>query len=239
MVTILTLVIGADYITALNTCLQSKKDYATKHGYTYIQGGEAYWDRRRPISWSKVKFLESVLSKLPEGALVWMSDADVLITNPDLRLEDHLVVHLPESKDMMMTLDSCGHINAGNILYRNTQWTRDFLKRTYALSQFTYHPWWENAAMLALYTENASDRAKIEVLLQATVFNSYLQGIPGEPLWEPGQFLVHFAGVYDHVKMEEYARKCLAGEVVRIQLQPREIEACQASKDENMRLINL
>ena len=54
---ILTLAIGKDYCRGVAKGLQSKRDYAKKHGYTYIQGDEAYWDRERPISWSKVPFL--------------------------------------------------------------------------------------------------------------------------------------------------------------------------------------
>jgi hypothetical protein len=40
-------------------------------------------------------------------------------------------------------------------------------------------------------------------------FNAYLQGLPGERLWEPGCFLVHFAGVYDLKKMEQLQEKFL------------------------------
>jgi hypothetical protein len=54
---ILTLAIGADYCRSLKKALDSKSLYAEKHGYTYIQGGEEYWDRHRPVAWSKIPFL--------------------------------------------------------------------------------------------------------------------------------------------------------------------------------------
>ena len=75
--TILTLALGKDYCRNLEKALKSKVDYAKAHGYTYIQGDETFWDRDRPISWSKVPFLLHHLEKLPENALVWLSDADV------------------------------------------------------------------------------------------------------------------------------------------------------------------
>lgn len=235
--TMTTLVIGADYTKALDTCLQTKRNYAAKHGYNFIQGGEAYWDRTKPIAWSKIPFLLDVCKGLPEGALIWQSDADVLITNPEKTIEEQIVPLLPPGKDMLLTLDACGHINSGNILFRNTEWSRSFWKRVGELKQFTYHLWWENAAMIALYENVKEDHDKIEVTREHRRFNAYLRGIPDEPLWEPGDFLVHFAGVYDLKVMEELAAKCACGEKVRIPLQPGEIEACTRSRDAYVRII--
>ena len=152
-VTILTLVIGEDYRTGLAEALQSKVDYAKKHNYTYIQGGEQFWDRERPIPWSKIPFIQAVLRSLPEGALVWLSDADVFITNPAIRLEDCMSPLLPTNKDLLMTLDACGHINSGNILFRNTPWIREFWSKVWKRTDYLYHVWWENAAMIKVIDE--------------------------------------------------------------------------------------
>jgi hypothetical protein len=236
-ITITTLVIGADYTRSLDSCLQSKRDYAAKHGYQFIQGGESFWDRNKPIAWSKIPFLLDICKRVPEGALIWQSDADVLITNPELKIEEQVVPLLPDGKDMLLTLDACGHINSGNILFRNTEWSRGFWKRVGELKQFTYHLWWENAAMIALYENVPEDHAKIEVTREHRKFNAYLRGIPDEPLWQPGDFLVHFAGVYDLKQMEEYARRCASGETVRIPMQPQEIQACQQSREVYLRVI--
>ena len=95
-IVILTLAIGADYKKALAPALKSKRDYAAAHGYEYVQGGEEFWDRMRPIAWSKIGFVLSELEKRPDGTLLWLSDADVLVTNKEIRLEDHMVPMLPE-----------------------------------------------------------------------------------------------------------------------------------------------
>lgn len=236
-----TLVIGADYTKSLQTCIQSKRDYAAAHGYTFIQGGETYWDRTKPIAWSKIPFLLDVCKQVPEGSLIWQSDADVLITNPDLKLEDHIVPLLPHDKDMLLTLDACGHINSGNILFRNTAWARDFWKRVGTLKQFTYHLWWENAAIIELFKTDPEVRAKLHVTRNHRAFNAYLRGIPDEPLWEPGDFLVHFAGIYDLVKMEELVKMCMEcqpGTAPRIQMGDQEIQACAQSREESLRWMN-
>jgi hypothetical protein len=215
---ILTLVIGSDYKKNLQKALASKSSYAAKHGYNYIQGDERYWDRERPISWSKVPFLLKHLETMPEGEFVWLSDADVLITNPELKLEHHILPLLPLGKDMLMTFDSCGHVNAGNILMRNTPWLRDFWKRVYEQTDCVYHIWWENAGILKLMETNPTDRDHIQITDQCKRFNAYLMGLPDAPLWEPGDFLVHFAGVYDTNKMKRLMEEMEEGKVPRLSM---------------------
>lgn len=216
--TILTLAIGVDYRKSLAKALESKSLYATKHGYNYIEGNEAWWDRTRPIAWSKVPFIIEQLSKLPEGAVIWQSDADVLITNPDMRLEDNVLPLLPQGKDMLLIFDACKHLNSGNILMRNTAWCRDFWRRVNERTEFTYHIWWENMAMIQIIEENAADRAKVEISNQHKRFNAYIMGCDGEPLWQPGDFLVHFAGVYDSAKMYRLIDDIQSGKVPRLDM---------------------
>ncbi len=215
---ILTLAIGADYRKALEKALASKHYYANKHGYTYIQGDESFWDRERPISWSKIPFLLKQLETIPEGDIVWLSDADVFITNPTYKLETHVLPLLPAEKDMLMTFDSCGHVNAGNILMRNTPWLRDFWKRVYQQTDCIYHIWWENAGILKLMETNSSDAEKIQITHECKRFNAYLMGLPNAPLWEPGDFLVHFAGVYDSKKMNSLIDDILTGKIPRLSM---------------------
>jgi len=201
-VTILTLVIGEDYRTSLAEALQSKVDYARKHGYTYIQGDEKFWDRDRPIPWSKIPFVLSVMKGLPEGALIWLSDADVFITNLNTLLEDCMVPLLPNDKDLLMTLDACGHINSGNILFRNTAWMRAFWEKVWQKTDYLYHVWWENAAMIKVLDENEDDFAKTQIT----------------GLWEQGDFLVHFAGVYDPKEIASLISQIRNGQTPRLQM---------------------
>jgi hypothetical protein len=216
--TILTLAIGVDYRKSLAKALESKRSYAAKHGYNYIEGNEAWWDRTRPIAWSKVPFIIEQLSQLPEGALIWQSDADVLITNQDMRLEDNVLPLLPEGKDMLLIFDACRHLNSGNILMRNTAWCRDFWSRVNERTEFTYHIWWENMAMIQIIEDNTADRAKVEISNQHKRFNAYIMGCDGEPLWQPGDFLVHFAGVYDSAKMSKLIDDIESGKVPRLDM---------------------
>lgn len=217
-ITILTLAIGVDYCKSLAKALTRKGDYAKKHGYTYIQAGEECWDRKRPIAWSKVPFILDTLSKLPEGALVWQSDADVFITNPSLSLESHVLPLLPEDKDMLLIYDACHHLNSGNILMRNTPWCRDFWKRVNERTDCTYHIWWENMAMIKELESSSIDKKKIQISKEHKRFNAYLMGLEGEPLWTPGDFLVHFAGIYKASKMAELIDTIEMGKIPRLDM---------------------
>jgi len=215
---ILTLAIGNDYRKALRKALESKKLYAEKHGYIYVQGGEEYWDRHRPIAWSKVGFLLSFLNKLPDGDLVWLSDADVLITNSNLKIEEHILPLLPQNKDLLFIYDACHHLNSGNVLMRNSKWLRDYWSRVDKRTDCTYHIWWENMAMIKELDENQGDKDKIQITNQHKRFNAYIMGLPDQPLWEPGDFLVHFAGVYNCEKMRDLIERIEAGEVPRLDM---------------------
>jgi hypothetical protein len=217
-ITILTLAIGSDFKKSLVRALDSKRSYAARHGYIYREGGEEHWDRERPIPWSKIPFVLSELARLPEGALIWLSDADVLITNPALRIEDQMGSLLPDGKDMLLCIDSCGHINSGNILMRNTSWTRDYWKRVGEQTDLLYHIWWENAAMIKLLETVPDDLAHTEITNQHKRFNAYLRGLPGQGLWEPGDWLVHFAGVYSPKEMNELIDRIERGEVPRLSM---------------------
>ena len=218
MLTIITLAIGVDYKKGLKKALESKRTYAEKHGYKYIEANEESWDRTRPVAWSKVILLLKILKGLPKGDLVWLSDADVLITNMDLKVEEHVLPLLPPEKDLLFIYDACHHLNSGNVLMRNSDWLYNYWTRVNERTEFTYHIWWENMAMIKIMEENKEDQEKIQVTNQHKRFNAYIMGLPNEPLWEQGDFLVHFAGIYKPEKMEGLIDEILLGKTPRLSL---------------------
>jgi hypothetical protein len=119
---------------------------------------------------------------------------------------------------MLLIFDACKHVNSGNILMRNTAWCRDYWRRVNERTDCMYHIWWENMAMIKLLEENESDRMKVEISNQHKRFNAYIMGSDGEPLWEMGDFLVHFAGVYDSKKMESLITEIQSGGTPRLNM---------------------
>ena len=197
---VITLAIGADYRRNLEKALKSKRDYCERHGYTYLEAHEEAWNRERPIAWSKV-LLWKKYALTKEYDYIWISDADVYITNPNLKLEDHVLPLLPANKDLLLTYDSCQHVNSGNMILRPGIWALEFIERVWNMEEYIYHIWWENAAICHLMAHSPVDTVKIECTMEAWRFNAYLCGVHGSRLWLPGDFLVHFAGVYEPTKM--------------------------------------
>ncbi len=220
-IAVLTLCIGADYRKGMKPCLDSKREYCERHGYTYVEGGEEFWDRSRPIAWSKMRFYREFLERaLKEKTfdLVWFSDADVYITNMEKRIEDHVAPLLPADKDALFCVDAFDHINSGNIFARPSQRLCDWLTRVDGRKECENHIWWENAAMLLEWRDHPEDLAWFEIYeADPTRFNAYLSGLPGKGLWEPGCWLVHFAGVYDAKRIAGLCDLIKRGEVPRIQ----------------------
>jgi hypothetical protein len=102
-----------------------------------------------------------------------------------------------ETKDFLMTLDSCGHVNSGNVFFRNTAWTRSYWQRVWEQTDCIYHIWWENAAMIKLMNTVEEDAMKIQLTKEHKRFNAFLRGLEGEASGKPGDFSVHFAGAYN------------------------------------------
>lgn len=199
-IAILTFCVGADYKRAMEPGLASKRAYAAKHEYDLHIGGEDVWDRARPIPWSKFHFINKYLNDY--DYLFW-SDADAILLNHNITLES-IVPLLPDGKDIVWTYDACNHYNNGHLLIRGrSAWVRDYFKRAYEQTGLIHHIWWDNAAMIALFETNTTDKAMIETCKEHWKFNAYVFGPNNSAtdlstrLYEPGDFLIHFAGVYE------------------------------------------
>jgi len=215
-IAILTFCVGADYKKAMEPGLNSKRIYATRHGYDFHTGGEDVWDHDKPIPWSKFHF---ILKYLDQYDYLFWSDADVILLNQDLRLEDHVLPHLPKDKDIVWTMDACNHYNNGHLLIRGkSAWVKDYFQRCLQQTDLLYHIWWDNAAMIRLFENNPLDNAKIHTLKEHWIMNSYLFGPndtandPSVRLYRHGDFLLHLAGVYNptiiHKIMNYVAEQC-------------------------------
>lgn len=215
-IAILTMMIGNDYIKAMEPGMASKRAYASRHGYELLVGGTEAWDRTRPIPWSKLRW---IFKHVDDYDYIFWMDADTIIMNPSLTLESHVIPALAAECDMLWTQDACGNLNNGNVLFRGrSEWLKDFLTRCYEQVALIHHIWWDNAAMIKLIQQNPSDAAKVTTLKEHWTFNSYVFGPPDAKaddadirLYKPGDFLIHFAGVSDMwniYRMMRYAEAC-------------------------------
>jgi hypothetical protein len=161
----------------------NKEAYCRKHGYRFVCRTEGF-DRARAPSWSKVLFIRA---ELPRSEWVFWTDADALVMDSSVPLTRFI----QDTTDVVLSGDPYnGMINAGHLFVRNTAWSDAFLERVYARVEYLNHPWWENAALIALYREDPEVRRHV-VIVPNKLFNAYPYPDGG---YATGDFLVHFPG---------------------------------------------
>ena len=110
--------------------------YAVTNGYDYATRIQPYHDDGRDIRWAKVKLLASLLSRGWRWAF-W-TDADSLF-NCRVRLEDAVATGIPlaagsdDGPSLVFSGDQNSMINSGQLLMRNSSWSRDFLSRVWSI----------------------------------------------------------------------------------------------------------
>jgi hypothetical protein len=162
----------------------NKQAYAERHGYTFIQEGQLLNYDRHP-SWNKILW---VINHLPYYDWVFWSDADSLIMNDKIWLED---IILDTGEDLIITQDENG-LNCGQFFARKSFWTIEFLEKVWAQDQFIDHQWWEQAAITHLLQTVPEYRSHVR-LADQRLFNSYVT--PYVYTYLPGDFLIHFVGL--------------------------------------------
>ncbi|KAF4240821.1 hypothetical protein CNMCM8980_004933 [Aspergillus fumigatiaffinis] len=142
---------------------------------------------------------------------IWWIDYDSLITNTDIKLEDLINDSLasvsdPDRIDLLLTPD-CFKLNAGAMLFRSTPRALAFLSRTEAcrydpLPGLGEHPS-EQDCMLQLIEENQHGEQEQVLYIPQWKMNAFPEEIPcydqDNKMWEPGMFVVHFAGAWAHM----------------------------------------
>jgi hypothetical protein len=196
-VAILTLAIGDQYIRWMAPGLKSKLQYAQRWGYSHVVGGEEHYDFLRPVPWSKLGFWLSYLDS-DDYDFLWLSDADSIITNPEVSLDDIInLVFEDESIQGVWWEDVSGNKNSGQILVRTrSAAVRQWLTEADAQRDLTDHEWWENAALMRVWDRNPALQKSIRARTDYKLINAYLDPSP-EKNWTPSCFVLHYAGLKD------------------------------------------
>ena len=134
----------------LDLTWQNKQDYANKHGYFLFDGSD-HMDPSRPPAWSKIKAVKYLLDYEHCDWVMW-TDADTVIMNSEVRIDDFLPAD--STKDMLVGSDKGGGYNSGVFLFRNTEWSKQFLDKWWSMTDFVRPPGLslsgDNSAMKAL-----------------------------------------------------------------------------------------
>lgn len=171
--------------------LANKYKYAQLYNYDFIPVFDDPINPHLPASWSK---LSALMQYLPHYDWIWAADSDLMITNRNLTLEEHVLRDVPADKAFVVARD-CKNYNLGSFLIRNVPASFALLDALYALRNVTtlvkYSVWYEQAAFVHLYDKDARVRSLVHTV-QQHVFNSYAK--PCGHVWRLGDFAVHFPG---------------------------------------------
>lgn len=186
-IAIVTLIVGDRYSDAVKAGIENKEAYCKKHGYDFFCSTEVL-DPSRPIPWSKIVLIQKTMENYSYKWVFW-TDADALIMNMEIPLENLI----DENFNFIVSKESY-FVNTGNFLIRNCPWSKKFLERVYAHEDCISHKWWEQAAIFKELKYNSESLEKTKILPQRT-FCAFHKGYSQEVVYQPGDFILHFAGV--------------------------------------------
>jgi|UPI000581AF24 hypothetical protein len=131
--------------------LPNQQAYADRHGYVLIDGSDVL-DVSRPPAWSKIPAVLRLLrqeEKHEPNTLkmrstidcdwVWWLDADVVIMNSSIALEESLLPQDP-NLHLIVTPDRRLTVNSGSWLIRNDPWSHTFLESWWNQTSFVREP---------------------------------------------------------------------------------------------------
>jgi hypothetical protein len=183
--------IGKKYQKMTYPSFINKTVYCKLQGYPFHFYTESL-DTTRPIPWTKVLIMLQIMED-PEVEWVFWTDADSLIMNPKIELTQFI----NNDYDMITASDENG-INTGQFLMKNCEWSKNFLHRIYAMTEYIHDCWWEQRAITVQLANSHDDMSHVLVLEQREI-NSYAPEIfsNSSSAWQKGDFLIHFAGIHD------------------------------------------
>lgn len=198
---------NSEYDKVANFTSPRKRDYCNRHGYDLIY--HKFEHITRFPTWGKVLGVQKYLD---DYDLICFLDTDVLIMNPNIKIEDQVdsdhnifIGFMPDFHTGKKT-----HLSTSAWIIRNTSWSHIFLKTWWGTTEYldTRYPkdneytlatrgyggkYHEQSAFSYLYDTN-KDCQRNTKLMPFSWFNHR------ESNYERGAFLVHFARQGDKVR---------------------------------------
>jgi hypothetical protein len=197
----ITVVSNGEYFKRYEEALFIKKDYCKYYNYDFIIKLLEYCD-----GWDKLLLLYEKLNE--DYDYIMTCDADVVITNRDKSI-DELILNYDHSNIFMLITKDFNSLNSGNIIWKNCQETKNFLKKVlnektnirYTLKNpFKPIGIYEQPSIIYIINkEYEYYKNKIKIIPQYEM-NSYMpivcknNSIDNRGKWEVNDFLIHFAG---------------------------------------------
>lgn len=187
-----TISLGESYSQQTKYSTRSKEIYCKKHGYTFLEGSDRFYDKSRNITWSKIPMLLACLD-FSCDYVVWI-DADIMIMNTEIKLED-IINNYMQQKTFMMCRDNGNQINTGFWFAKNNEYARKMLMLIQShpdIQKFTNDNYAEQGSFMHLYDQNTEQLQENSTILsidEQKIFNCSLC------FYKTGYFNIHFLGV--------------------------------------------
>jgi len=172
--------------------ISSFYQYSKIHGYD-LECNHYRYDNERQIFFMKLNsVIEKIIIGLKEKTYDWIFwvDSDVILTNPNIRIESFLPNDKMNKIHFIASDDSNG-LNAGVFLIRVHPWSLNLLMRAMSYSYYNKNKslkFADQSSINNVLTETKDDRDHY-IIVPQTWFNSYF-GVETH-----GDFLLHLAGI--------------------------------------------
>jgi hypothetical protein len=219
-IAMLTIISGKSYYKRYKEAIRIKKNYCEYHNYKFIF--EYVEKSNYPLKngWIKVYKLLEILK---DYDYVFCSDADVVITNRDIRIEDIIFRHMRKYHSVLLSTDY-NSINSGNTIWKNNSRSKDILLKMLQIGEnplryeidkpFKPKGIYEQPNLIYLYNTDMEIKKSIKIVPQYEI-NSYSDIFPellkknclqfinnklNRNNWIQDDFLIHFAGMNYSIK---------------------------------------
>lgn len=194
--------------------------YCTKQQYDFVCGKESLDESRHPV-WSKILILQSAIATNKYDWILWI-DADALVVNDDIRIEDIIDRHRTSESLVLVSQDRNG-LNAGVFLIKACQESHKLLQEVYDNVECLDHPLREQESLRRLL-EESNRYGDAYKYIPKNEINSYLHPYHTGG-YQPGDFIIHFAGY--KAKVPYLMQKYYTNTATKLNQRARNITAIQ------------
>lgn len=178
------------------------RKYAQKYNYDIIVERQRLASDRAP-QWDKVR---AVSKHLPNYDYVFWIDSDAIFSNHNIRLEKF--INLGKDYNILICDDkpNGGYINTGAMYFKNTKWTRDFLKTWWDIgnnSEYNYKFAHEQTILKTLLMSNkysAKDNTKIFAV------NDFNSNYPSQSTHTDKEFILHLMAAPEQERIDTFTK---------------------------------
>jgi hypothetical protein len=132
----------------------SMQKYCQKHAYKYIVETKQLVSHLKP-HWTKFALLSQTLKSNDCDFAVWF-DADIMIMNHDIKIEDIIEQHM-NGKDFLLSRDISNEINTGVCIVRNTEYAVKILDTLVKFPELKSHGNHDQDTFNIFYNRNIMD----------------------------------------------------------------------------------